>query len=102
MNAMKIVNRLTLAIYFLFFPLFWAIKQNRSRVFNRRKVKAIRDAENRHSKLDKHVHVVQNGTKFFIGTRDELHRMNVRSRKRKVRRSGITFDYRKAIIYTAK
>jgi len=101
MNAIKIINWLSLAIYFMFFPVFWVAKRIRSLVFNIRKAKAIRKAEELKAGVPKRVYVVQNGNEFIYGTREQLRRMNC-TNKRKVKGTGLTFDYRKAIIYTAK
>lgn len=101
MNAIKIVNWLSLAIYFMFFPVFWIAKRIRSLVFNIKRVKAIREADQLHAESGKHVFVVQNGTKFIVALRSGLRGMNSKY-KRKVDGTGLTFDYRKAVIYTAK
>ena len=101
MNAIKTVNRLSLAIYFIFFPVFWIAKRICSLVFNTRKAKVIRKAEELKASVPKRVYVVQNGNKFLYGTREQLRRMNC-TNKRKVKGTGLTFDYRKAVIYTAK
>ena len=99
MNAIKIVNWLSLAIYFMFFPVFWTIKTVRKSTFNRRKAKAIKKADKLHKEQNVRAHVVQLRSKFIVGTRCELRRKSAKYTK-KLRKAGLIFDYKQAIIYT--
>lgn len=101
MNAMKTIRAITIAIYFLFYPVFWTVKAIKKFSFETRKAKAIREAELLHSEKGKHIYVVQNGQRFVWGTREKLRELNTK-KKKKVKGTGLIFDYRKAIIYTAK
>jgi len=99
MNAIKIINWLSLAIYFMFFPVFWTIKTVRKYTFNRRKAKAIKQANKLHKKQNVRVHVVQLRSKFIVGTRNDLRRKRSKYTK-KLSKAGLIFDYKQAIIYT--
>jgi hypothetical protein len=101
MTAIKIVNYLSIAIYVIFFPVFWVAKSLRKLIFNVRKAKAIREAESLHAECKKHVYVIQNGTKFFWGTRERIRALNTKKRK-KLHGSGFNFNYKIAIIHIAK
>jgi|SRR5665647_1249896 len=99
MNAIKIINRLSLAIYFMFFPVFWTIKTVRKSTFNRRKAKAIKQADKLHKEQNVRAHVVQLRSKFIVGTRNDLRRKSSKYTK-KLSKVGLIFDYKQAIIYT--
>lgn len=101
MKAIKTINWITTAIYFLFFPIFWIIRVYKVKKFDKRKAKAIRDADKLHSDCNRNAYVVQNGVKFVVGTREQLRKLNTQGRKM-VKGTYMKFDYRKAIIYTAK
>jgi len=99
MKPNKIINLLSLAIYFMFFPVFWTIKAVRKSVFNRRKAKAIKQANKLHKEQNVRAYVVQLRSKFIVGTRNDLRRKSSKYTK-KLSKVGLIFDYKQAIIYT--
>ena len=101
----KVINKISVAIYFMFWPLFWLVKKWKTYMFDKRKRKAIEEATKRSKVEGKHIHVMQIEKRFIVGTREELRRYDKTGCK-VVKRLGnchlLDFDYRKAIVYTAK
>lgn len=106
MKTIQKANAIALGIYMLFWPLFWLYRKRRKKTFVKRRKEAIRKADNLHDRTGKdgqkkHFHVVQHGRRFYVGSREDFRRMK-RWNIKTLRREGLTFDYKKAIIYTAK
>lgn len=82
------------------FPTKWAKKI----VFKVKYRRAIKKAAERRKTTKKRVFVVQNEREFYVGTREELRAMDKRIKRRLQRqgKSWLRWDYRNAIIYTAK
>ena len=104
-NKTVCINRVSIGIYLLFFPVFWAVKKYNKYRFERLKASKIKEADKRHKQSGKQVCVVQIEKDFIVGTREELRRYDKIGGKvvKKLTKSHLLdFDYRKAIIYTAK
>lgn len=101
MNAIKIIKWLSLVIFFIFYNKKWREKRRIAKKFKADKESAIKEANRIQWETGKRAFVVQNGTKFIVSTRSDLRGMNSKYRG-KVKGTGLTFDYRTAIIYTAK
>jgi hypothetical protein len=102
MKTIKVAGNV---IYVLFFPLFWSVKKCTKYVFNRRKKKAIRRANERSSSEKRKVFVMQIEKRFIVGTREEFRRYNKTGRKvvKNLSKSHLfDFHYKNAIIYETK
>ena len=101
----KTIYTVGLTIYILFFPLFWIAKKWSRFVFDKRKDNAIKDAVKRNKIENKHIHVVQIEKSFIVGTREELRRYDKTGCKVVKKLTGshlLDFDFRNAIVFTAK
>jgi len=102
----KSKNRIIgIAAYLIYAVSFlWLFKKITRYVFNRRKKKAIKKADKRHTEEKRKIFVMQIEKKFVVGTREELRRYNKVGRK-VVKNLGSThlldFHYKNAIIYEA-
>jgi hypothetical protein len=101
----NIIAKISLVIYLLFFHVFFLVKKWTKYQFNRRKKIAINEAVSRNKSENKHIHVMQIEKKFIVGTREELRRYDKTGCK-VVKKLGkchlLDFDYRNAIIFTAR
>jgi hypothetical protein len=88
-------------IVLLFLPYFLLANA----LFDSRKKKAIKIAQNRSKTEHRKVFVIQHGRRFCTGTREELRRMDKRCYKalRKAYGKGVfDYDYRNSIVHTAQ
>jgi hypothetical protein len=78
---------------------------SRAYIVDKRKKKAVMQANARSKAESRHIHVVQVNGRFIVGAREELRRYDKVGLKavRRVSKSHLfDFDYRNSIVYTAK
>jgi hypothetical protein len=104
-NGNRIGKTLGTVVYVLFFQVFFVYKAIRKAAFENRKKRAIKRANKMAFEQGKHIHVIQIERRFIVGSREELKRYNKKGRKAVKTLSGshlMDFDYKNAIVYTAK
>lgn len=102
MNKNRIIGIVAYLIYAISF--LWVFKKIKRSIFDYRKKKAMKKANERHTEEKRKIFVMQIEKRFVVGTREELHRYNKAGRKAVRNLSGthlLDFNYKTAIIYEA-